>query len=134
MPLIPDFWDWAKPLHFSCLSFMLCALMWKQDLFALPYQLLSVFVASVGRSRRVREEPFLLAWPAQSAMQSPVSCPHCHATPCLPVPLVPHPHCCAMLLITMLWAAHTPWRHLNVSVACSTVLFLSGWLPWTLML
>lgn len=81
MSWITNLWDWAKPLSSSSLSFILCALMQKQDLFALLYQLFSLFSASADDSQMVRDEPFLLALPAQSVMPSAVPCPHCHAMP-----------------------------------------------------
>lgn len=44
----------------------------------------------------------------------------CH--PCLPAHVVPHLRCCAMLLITVFEAAHTPWKHLNLPLLFPTPL------------
>lgn len=108
--------------------------MQKQDLFALPYQLLSVFAASVGGSQMVREELFLLAQPAQSAMQSILSRPYWHATPLFAC------SCCAIPSLL----CHAPDGHQDIlgcshslealkspHVTLSTALSLPGWLLWT---
>lgn len=56
---------------------------------ALPYQLFSMFAASIDCSRMVREDPLLFALLVWVTMQSAVPCPYCHVMPLFAQPSLP---------------------------------------------